>query len=97
MLSDRGSIAAIAPESGKEIWKLDLPEHRSSYYSSPSVAGNYFYAAREDGRVFIVDRTQSGRLVSEQDLEERIIASPVGFNDQLLIRGEHHLMCFSRK
>ncbi|MDA7505356.1 PQQ-binding-like beta-propeller repeat protein [Verrucomicrobia bacterium] len=97
VLSDRGSIAAIEPESGKEIWKLDLPEHRSSYYASPSVAGDYFYAAREDGTVFIVDKTQSGRLVSEQDLEERIIASPVGFNDQLLIRGEHHLMCFSRK
>ncbi|MBT5927945.1 MAG: PQQ-binding-like beta-propeller repeat protein, partial [Verrucomicrobia bacterium] len=95
VLSDRGSLAAIHPKSGKEIWKLNLPEHRSSYYASPSVAGNLVYAAREDGFIFVVDISASGKLVSEQDLEERIIASPVGFNHQILIRGERHLMCFS--
>ena len=97
VLSDRGSVASIAPESGKEIWKLDLPEHRASYYASPSVAGKFLYAAREDGVVFVVDRSGSGSLVSEQDLEERIIASPVGYRNQLFIRGEKHLMCFSNK
>ena len=95
VLSDRGVIAAIAPKTGEQIWKLNLPEHRSSYYASPSVAGNLLYAAREDGTLFVVDIRESGRIVSEQDLKERIIASPVAFNHQIIIRGESHLMSFS--
>ncbi len=98
VLSDRGVLAAIAPKTGLEVWKEELPEHRSNYYASPSVAGNFLYAAREDGAVFVIDISNSGSLTSEQDLGERIIASPVGFHkNQILIRGEKHLMCFSNR
>ena len=94
VLSDRGVIACIEPSSGKETWRLELPKHRSSFYASPSVAGNLLYAAREDGTVFVVDITGTASLASEQHLGERLIASPVAFENRIILRGEKNLMCY---
>ena len=96
VLSDRGALASIDPETGNKNWTLQLTEHRSSYYASPSVADGKLYAPREDGVVFVVD-LENRSILSENDLGERVIGSPVALGHNVYIRGEKHLFNFTSK
>jgi hypothetical protein len=73
------------------LWAEALPKHRSKYYSSPTIAGDRLYAAREDGVVFVVQIAGKFEVLSENPMEDRMIASPVPVANRLLLRGEHNL------
>ena len=88
-----GVNGATNPKSGETLWKGQLPKNRASYYSSPSIAEGKIYSAREDGTVFVAQIGGGFKLLSENDMGERIIASPVPVNNRLLLRGEKHLFC----
>ena len=94
VLRDRGEVHSIDPKTGKSHWEDAFPRASSSYYASPTVAGNFLYASREDGVIMIADISKGFKFLGEFDMGERVIASPVPVNGRILIRGEKHLMCF---
>ncbi|MBM3836742.1 MAG: Pyrrolo-quinoline quinone [Verrucomicrobia bacterium] len=94
---DRGEVECLDPAIGKSLWKGELPKHRSSYYASPSVADGKLYATREDGVVFVASVDGKFEILSENNMGERVIASPVPVANRLLIRGEKHLFCIAAK
>ena len=97
ILRDRGEIECLDPVTGKRVWNNALPKTSSNYYASPAVAGGKLYAIREDGVVFVA-RVEGGyELLSENNMGERVIASPVAVANRLLIRGENHLFCVGEK
>jgi outer membrane protein assembly factor BamB len=93
LLSDRGGIDCLDPTTGKSIWSDAFPKASQNYYASPLVAGGKLYAAREDGTVFVADVEDGFKLLTENRLEDRTIASPVPMGNQLLFRGEANLYC----
>ena len=96
LLHDRGEIECIDPATGKTLWTGKLPRKSASYYASPMVAGGKLYAAREDGVVFVVRVDGPFEVLAQNEMGERIIASPVpiaGGGSRVLIRGEQHLFC----
>ena len=93
LLRDRGEVECIDASSGKTLWKDQLPKHRASYYASPTIADGKLYAAREDGVVFVAAVAGKFAVLSENNMGERVIASPVPVADRILIRGEKHLFC----
>jgi outer membrane protein assembly factor BamB len=94
---DRGEVLCTNPKTGETIWKGQFPKNRASYYSSPSIGDGKIYSAREDGTVFVAQIDGGFKLLSENDMGERIIASPVPVNSMLLLRGEKHLFCIKGK
>ncbi|MES2696391.1 MAG: PQQ-binding-like beta-propeller repeat protein [Verrucomicrobiota bacterium] len=94
ILSDRGQVDCIDPVSGKTVWSGTLPRSASNYYASPMIAGGNLYAAREDGAIYVVGLADGFKLLSENKMDDRVIASlvPAAAN-RLLIRGESHLYC----
>ena len=94
VLRDRGEVHCIDPKTGKSHWEGAFPRASSSYYGSPTVAGNKLYAPREDGVILIADISKGFKFLGEFDMGERVIASPVPVNDKILIRGEKNLLCF---
>jgi len=94
---DRGEVLCTNPKTGETIWKGQFPKDRASYYSSPSIGDGKIYSAREDGTVFVAQIDGGFKLLSENDMGERIIASPVPVNSMLLLRGEKHLFCIKGK
>ena len=93
----KGARSSIVGEDGKVEWTGAFPKDRASYYSSPTIADGKIYAAREDGIVFVANFQDGFKLLTENDMGERIIASPVPVNGSLLIRGEKNLFCYRRK
>ncbi len=92
VLSDKGGITCLALESGNELWKAELKRNRNKYYSSPVLAGNKLYNTREDGMIFVGEVGDTGyKELAENDMGERIIATPVPIRGGLLVRGDEYL------
>jgi len=90
---DRGRIDCIDPLTGESLWSDVFPKGRGKFYASPLIAGGHLYAAREDGTVFVLRLGDKFEIISEIDMEDRIIASPIAVSGRLLIRTLHHLYC----
>ena len=94
MICDRGEIECIDPATGKTIWSDALPKGRNSYYASPMIANGFLYAPREDGALFIASvKDDQFKLLSENELDDPVIGSPIAERDNVFIRGEKHLYC----
>lgn len=96
LVRDRGEVASIDPATGKTVWEGAFPKHRSNYYASPLVAGDKLYAPREDGVVYVASiANDKFEVLSENDMAESVIGSPVPAGNRILIRGEKHLFCIA--
>jgi outer membrane protein assembly factor BamB len=91
LLGDSGRLTCLDLHSGNELWADDLPRNRAKYYASPVLAGGNLYCVREDGVAFVVGVSDGFKLLSENKMGEKIIATPVPVRNGLLIRGEQHL------
>jgi outer membrane protein assembly factor BamB len=92
ILTDTGKVTCRDLKTGKELWTGALPKDRDKFYASPVLADGKLYCAREDGMVFVASVDNNGlQLMGENDMGERIIATPVPVRNSVLIRGEEHL------
>jgi outer membrane protein assembly factor BamB len=96
LVRDQGEVASIDPATGKTIWENAFPKNRANYYASPLIAGDLLYAPREDGTVFVANVADDKfELLSENNMAESVIGSPIPAANRILIRGERHLFCVS--
>ena len=96
LLTDRGEIHNLDAKTGKTIWSDAIPRAAAKYYSSPILAGNILYCAREDGVLTTVEVGTDGmRVISQNEIGERLAAAPVPVRDKLLVRGVSHLFCLA--
>ena len=92
LLNDKGRVMCVDMKTGKEVWAHDLPANRNKYYGSPVLAGDKLYCVREDGIMFVGRVTDKGfEQLSENNMDGRVIASPVPIRGGLLIRGDEYL------
>ncbi|MEM7014984.1 MAG: PQQ-binding-like beta-propeller repeat protein, partial [Verrucomicrobiota bacterium] len=93
LLRHKGEVVCLDPATGEPHWTAEFPRAAAPYYASPVIAGGILYAAREDGVVFAARIGEKFELLSENDMGEQILATPVPFDGQLLIRSEGSLFC----
>jgi outer membrane protein assembly factor BamB len=91
--SRRGArVALLDLATGDDRWSADLPHNRNNFYASPVLAGDTLYCTREDGIIFVGRVSDDGfELLAENNMGERVIATPVPLRGGLLVRGEEHL------
>ncbi len=97
LLTDKGAVHCLDKLSGQQRWEGQLPRAKPNYYASPILAGDTLYCAREDGVVMTAELNQGLKNVTENDLGESIMATPVPVRGQLLLRGENHLFLIGSK
>ncbi|MFP6649630.1 MAG: hypothetical protein VB817_09225, partial [Pirellulaceae bacterium] len=66
------------------------------YKSSPILAGDRIYWAREDGAIFVVQVGTEPKIVSKNEMGESMVATPVLVDDQLFLRTLDHLYCIGK-
>jgi outer membrane protein assembly factor BamB len=93
LLRDNGEVECLDPATGQTLWGGAFAKASAKYYASPVIAAGKLYAAREDGVIFVAQAEGEFRLLAENKMGERVIASPVPVAGRLLIRGEKHLFC----
>jgi outer membrane protein assembly factor BamB len=98
LVRDRGEVECIDPVTGKTVWSDAFPKGRAAFFASPIIAGGNLYAPREDGVVFVATVTNDHyELLAENDMDERVIGSPVPVLNRIFIRGVDHLFCLARE
>ena len=93
IVRDRGEVECLDPVTGKTVWTDAFPKASANFYASPVIAAGKLYAAREDGVVFVASVENKFKLIAENKMGERVVASPVPVSNRLIIRGEQHLFC----
>jgi outer membrane protein assembly factor BamB len=96
VLSDRGQVACIDPGTGKAVWTAEIPRASANFYASPVIVDGVMYAAREDGAVFVAKVEGGFELLSENKVDDRIIAALVPACGRIFARGNGNLYCFKR-
>ncbi|MDG2219943.1 MAG: PQQ-binding-like beta-propeller repeat protein [Rubripirellula sp.] len=98
MVRDQGQVECIEPTTGETIWSNRFPKSRAKFYASPLIANDKLYAAREDGVVFVANIADGKfEVLSENDMGQSVIGSPVPTKNQILIRGEKELRCYRNR
>ncbi len=97
LLRDRGEVEALDPRTGKTILQGSFPKSSANFYGSPVISSGKLYAVREDGMVFVANVDGKFEVLAENNMGERVIATPVLLNNRILMRGEKNLFCLGLK
>jgi len=89
-LEDVGRLQSLDPETGELRWRSSL---RGTFSASPVLASDdLLYVLSEEGLCFVIRIQETGcEIVSEIDLGEPVLASPIVADNTLYIRTESHL------
>ena len=91
----RGQLTCLEAKTGKVLWEGMLPRSAKTFYASPILVGDVLCIPREDGVVFMAKVSREGLgKVTESDLGEALIASPIFVEGMLILRGDQHLFAF---
>ena len=85
VIDDTGVASCIETANGKVIWKKRIG---GNYSSSPTLAGGHIYFASQDGTVTVIKPGRKYQQVAENQIEDRIMASPAIVGNSILLRTE---------
>ncbi len=86
MAADNGVVSCLDRKNGNLIW---IERVANSCSASLLHANGLIYLSDEQGKTFIFEAAREFRLLAENDLEERILASPVVIEHTLVLRTEN--------
>ncbi|MBX9790683.1 MAG: PQQ-binding-like beta-propeller repeat protein [Pirellulales bacterium] len=90
VITDGGVLACHNAGDGTRIWQQRL---RGAFTSSLVAGDGHIYAANERGTMFVVVAADEFKLLAENELDERMLATPAIANGELFVRTEDHLWC----
>lgn len=94
LLNDRGRVSCVDLATGQLTWNTRLPKSRQRYFASPTLAGDKLYLVREDGHVLVARVGEALQILSELDLNEPAVATPVLQAGRVYLRSREALYCF---
>lgn len=91
----RGMVVCLDASTGEVKWEEKLPKSAKTFYASPILVGGTLCISREDGVVFLAKVSQEGlKDITESNLGEALIASPIYADGMLILRSDKHLWAF---
>ena len=91
----RGMVVCLDASTGEVKWEEKLPKSAKTFYASPILVGGTLCIPREDGVVFLAKVSQEGlKDITESNLGEALIASPIYADGMLILRSDKHLWAF---
>ncbi len=94
MISDRGIVTSLDPESGTEQFKGRLRGAPGNVYASPVAAGDKILFATTSGKIAVVQAGKTLNVVAVNDLGEGIYATPAIVENRIYVRTDKALYCF---
>jgi outer membrane protein assembly factor BamB len=85
---DNGVLVCFDGETGKEQYRQRLGGNCNS---SPVASEGRVYLSNNEGSTFVVQAGREFKLIAQNELGERITASPAISGDQLIYRTDSHL------
>jgi outer membrane protein assembly factor BamB len=93
-VEDNGWGNCLDPATGKEIWRQRLG---GNYRASPVAGDGKIYFTNLEGVVTVVKSAPEFEVLSRNDMQEALTASPAISGSQIFLRGEKHLFCVGKR
>jgi outer membrane protein assembly factor BamB len=90
MATENGTAACVDASDGKTLWKKRLG---GWFSASPVGADGKVYLLNEDGEAWVLRAGREFDVIRKNDLEERVLASPVFSKARMLLRTDDYLVC----
>jgi outer membrane protein assembly factor BamB len=94
MVSDRGILTSLDPETGAEQYSGRIRGAEGNYYASPVAAGDKILFATTAGKVAVVQAGDKLDVLAVNDLGEGIYATPAIVDNRIYLRTDETLYCF---
>jgi outer membrane protein assembly factor BamB len=91
-VSDTGTVFCHEAATGKLLWSRNLARQ---HYASPVAVGNRVYFCDTQGTTTVFAAERTCRLVAQNPLGERVLASFAPVNGKLFVRTDQHLYCLA--
>lgn len=93
LVKNGGLVTCLAAQDGRILYEERL-DSRGPCYASPVAGDGKVYAASARGRVVVFAAGDELRVLSRNDLGERIMATPALAGGRVYVRGERALFAF---
>jgi outer membrane protein assembly factor BamB len=88
------ALSCADAATGEVLWRVRVT---GPFWGTPLVAGDHLYCVSDKGLAQVVRLGTSGKVVSQFDFAEAILASPAASGGSLYFRSDAHLWKISRK
>ncbi len=93
VVNDGGVVTCFAAGDGKQLWQGRLG---GAFSSSPVLVGDHLYVTSEAGKTHVLQTGDRFRVVSANDVGERVYATPAVCGGRIYLRGERTLYCIGK-
>ncbi|MDG1894042.1 MAG: PQQ-binding-like beta-propeller repeat protein [Fuerstiella sp.] len=94
-VNSAGALSAGDITTGERLWQLRL---KGKFSGTPLASNGHLFFFNEAGYAFVVrPEKEKGKIVSELDLTETILASPAASDNAFYVRSDGHLWKFSEQ
>lgn len=94
MVKNGGIVTCLDATSGDVLYRKRIPAS-GSYYASPIAVGDHIYLASGKGVITVLRGGEKLDVMAENDLGERIMATPAAVDETLYVRTNDHLYAFA--
>jgi outer membrane protein assembly factor BamB len=88
-----GIVTCADAETGKQVWRQRLG---GIFFASPVAGDGKIYMASETGETFVLKAGREPVILAQNNLDERILASPAISNGRLFLRSDGTLFCIGK-
>jgi outer membrane protein assembly factor BamB len=96
MLSDQGVLTTLDPTDGRLLKQARLRGVSANYYASPVAADGKVFIASHDGVIAVLKAGPDQELLTANELQEDIFATPAIAYGRIYVRTVEALYCFGR-
>ena len=96
-IKNGGMVSCFDAKSGRELYLEERLGVIGDFYASPVAAGGRIYFASQQGKVVVIEAGDILKVVSVNDLNEPIFATPAVAGGALYVRTAGHLHSFAER
>jgi outer membrane protein assembly factor BamB len=89
-LNSTGILNCNDAADAKSLWQQRL---KGPFWASPVIADGRLYAVNEEGTTFVVELGDQPKLLSENKIEDKFLATPAIANGSIFLRSDKALYC----
>lgn len=94
---NNGILTCLDAKTGKPMLDATRLQGISNIYASPVGAADRLYFVGRDGTTIVLKRSTTLDILATNKLDDLIDASPAIVDEELFLRGQHHLYCFQAR
>jgi outer membrane protein assembly factor BamB len=93
-INSASALTCANAASGEDLWRVRLT---GPFWATPLVSGEHLYCVSDKGLAQVVRLGKSGKVASQYDFAEPILASPAASDGALYFRSDAHLWKISKR